>query len=671
MATKMDKEALVKNAFWIALGGAGLLLLVALVLLFLGPASRAAKAREEFAKFKQELASKKDLKNKSFLTSWEKRQREFGRHKEKVWDQAWRGQTDLMTWPYEMEALEKGYFGDKISERVLIDFKDTHYAKQFERAENFLTPRGGEAYLPFPFGDGSPRDQQRIFNRVAWQITPTVEEAWLAQEEIWLRRETINILRAALDSMAKCEEVREPLYTEALTVAGGGLLDQAVRNDPRTQAKLYKARPVAKELADQGVVLSRLFRNKNWELEVLIEKDPQNERRFRISPRSTIKNINPYGRSLPLVNAGEGLRFRIWQGRYMTWLQPIVGILMPAGGSTTFKVPSFPGLIDLRDPFEMEEVFLPATSPIRRLEVLEIGPTALSHRLAMTVKTVNSRISPKAEDLAAAASADSPSPPGAGPGGTPPGMGPAGAGIGPGGPGGAGQQAQDANLTPNQIRRNRYVLSNDQVRRVPIAFSIVLDQAYRNEVLAAVANSRLRIQTTQVYWAHRDDVPPATAGGGYGNLRPGGDWSRRPGSPMGGMGPDGMGPSPMGPGGLGPPPMGPGGMGPGGFGPPRPPSGPDDDGAGGLPGGGPPGFPMGGMGPGFPMGGMPGGAGQQDPAAEIAAQEVNRNLIGLSVHGIAALYERFPPRKPEAEGATPTTPSATSPGAPAAPPKAP
>ena len=67
-------------------------------------------------------------------------------------------------------------------------------------------------------------------------------------------------------------------------------------------------------------------------------------------------------------------------------------------------------------------------------------------------------------------------------------------------------------MTPNGIDRDRYIDVGSQdrsggdkiyiVRRLPVALVLVLDQEYISDVLTALANSYLRIQTTQVHWQH-------------------------------------------------------------------------------------------------------------------------------------------------------------------------
>src|SRR6266540_331058 len=101
---KLDKDTLLKNQFWIGLGTAGVLLLGSIVVLFLGPASRAAKTRVEYDKFKEGLNKQTDFKNQRFVAPWDERKGQYTVHKEKVWGQAAVTQEGVMTWPEDRNS---------------------------------------------------------------------------------------------------------------------------------------------------------------------------------------------------------------------------------------------------------------------------------------------------------------------------------------------------------------------------------------------------------------------------------------------------------------------------------------------------------------------------------------------------------------------------------------
>src|SRR5713101_847588 len=96
---KFDKDTLIKNRFWIMLGGAALLLLVCWLVLMLGGAGA-----DQEKKFKQELTkvqanAKGTPKNPNFEEPWRKYGEEFTKQKEAVWRQAWEKQADMYQWP--------------------------------------------------------------------------------------------------------------------------------------------------------------------------------------------------------------------------------------------------------------------------------------------------------------------------------------------------------------------------------------------------------------------------------------------------------------------------------------------------------------------------------------------------------------------------------------------
>lgn len=64
--------------------------------------------------------------------------------------------------------------------------------------------------------------------------------------------------------------------------------------------------------------------------------------------------------------------------------------------------------------------------------------------------------------------------------------------------------------TLNNLDINRYTDVSDQVRHMPVAMVVVVDEEHVPELLAAFVNSKLRIQITQYHWQHcRDHMNPA------------------------------------------------------------------------------------------------------------------------------------------------------------------
>jgi hypothetical protein len=235
-------------------------------------------------------------------------------------------------------------------------------------------------------------------------------------------------------------------------------------------------------------------------------------------------------------------------------------------------------VFDRGKPIQVEQVFNWQTSPIKRVNSLELFHH--SHKTAHLPLE-------KARQFPAERKTASPSP----------GMGPA----GPGAPGpapaiavptpdmgitgmpGVGGGSVNSDKTHYGLERNRYLYRpSEQVRRLPLALSVYIDQAYIQDLLTAFINSRLRMQITQWQLQHvyvRSGMVSDTSPGGPGMVNPS--------APAVGM----------------PPNLG-----------------------GGVP------LPPGTHGPGM----VPPGTGP--------VEELDPNLVELAVYAVASLYERYPPR---------------------------
>jgi hypothetical protein len=588
--SKLDKDFLQKNRFWMLLAVALALWAVGLATVMVGPASSASAERKKYEASEKKFKGGGPLFNDRFILPWNEQRDRYARMKNQVWEQAWKPQQHLMTLPDGLkDKYPNPFFGKTEIDPVDLErYQATFYKTQFYGVDGklnravFLGTR--DVYLPVEFND------EKILHPITWESAPTNEEFWLAQEELWLRREMLSLVQKTVQLAGKFTQVRERDWDRspaALQTAGGGGLEYAVRRSP----KFFRDRALTQAQKDANVVKSRLFRNHNWEVELLIETGGK-----AISAQSKITNINPEGRSLSLTtSSGQGLQLRVRQGASSATIKRIEGQLLQRGGWALFGKPTeFDGTgIRLLDDFELEEVFEGHDSPIRRIEEVAIGKPALSHRQSVQLPGLEARAS-------ASAPAGTGGTTGSTPGGvSPPPVGQAG-GFGAGGgvpaqpglgapnatTGGTGENKAPSTLTPNKIDRNRYVVQNETVRRVPVAIVVVMDQSQRNALLTALANSTLRIQTTQVAWRHRE---PLTAEKKKNESGTGG-------ATVGGTG-----------------------------------------GVTGV-----------------------GGTGGTGEAAKLA--EGNRNLIELTVCGVATLYERYK-APPPAPGTTPI-PGQTPPGVP-------
>jgi len=487
---KIDKEALAKNQFWILLGAALLLWVIALAMLKMqGPSAVA----EKFAKYDKadkdiKAALSKGPKNKSFLEPWEKHGETFRSHKDKVWAEAWTVQQGMMTWPRADFQAKLRYPTDPFSTAERSEYRNTLYITQFADLDREVLqfPDLYKKMTPVEFKGGV----QAVIPPINWVKTPTREECWLAQEDFWVKREMLRIVHDVLETVGNMEEVKI---------------------DPK------------KDPVPEGALARRRFHNSYWEIDLVFEKGERPGQQI-IGPRSLIKNTHIGRRTQPLANprTHRGLIFRLDQGDSYRYFQ-VVGEPLAWGEVREFKAATPVGAIDYRKPFNVHQVFDRDNSPVRRIDVLEVGARAQSNRtqtVALKPQDLLKKMdAPTTDDTsgagatgAAAGSGGMPGsgamagPAGSGMGG--PGRGELGGGMTPGGPG-AGPVGDP---TPNNLlERNRYIQVTDQCRHLPVGLVLIVDQAHIQDVLVAVANSRLRVQVTQVDFEHAHGYVPAAS----------------------------------------------------------------------------------------------------------------------------------------------------------------
>jgi hypothetical protein len=159
--------------------------------------------------------------------------------------------------------------------------------------------------------------------------------------------------------------------------------------------------------------------------------------------------------------------------------------------------------------------------------------------------------------------------------------------------------------------KKRYIGVPGQVRRMPVALSMVVDQAYMQDVLMAYANCPLRFQITQVHWERfrgtltpagstesEDTGPRLTTGGGLGD-----GFLPNEGRPQSGFRPGGIGIGPVGP----------------------------------SPGPGIPGAPG--------LGGLSGQFGSAG-STTVTEGQITAGLVQLTVYGIISIYEKYQSEAP-------------------------
>jgi hypothetical protein len=617
----MDKESLKKNQFWYLLGGIGFLLLILIPVTLFGM-SGGADEKKKYESAANNVKGAKQPKNANFLPPWQRYQKVFADQKDGVWKKAWDTQKDLYTWPskqvdfnkwmaYPAETGKAMTTDARREYRLLYpqQFKSEDPLRDLEKSvapavfnggatgfETIMGPttvsggasggpgrgvgeRPGTAERP-GFGErpGGPGVAEGIaFTGVfsdSSKDPPLPEEIWILQEDFWVKKEMLRIVREVQQSAARFKPVEE-------------------KGDPKV----------------------RRFRNGTWEFKFIVEGN-------KLSNESTLTNVSPSRAAVPLGGKdAKGLRVQLRQGDNLSFGLEISGEPVPSNKPKMFKEldeknwgkPLEVKQLDLSKPFELEQVLDWSNAPVRRIDALRTAKH--SHRTAKSSLVPHPAFKPADDSGAGTAAPAKPGGP-ATPGGTTPGV-PA-----PGGtaPGGTGERDAAPGTTPGAtgsgtelygLERNRYIIAKETSRHLPIAMVLVVEQAHVNDVLIAIANSPLRIQTTQIAF---HDVP----------LKAPTSESTDSASPDR---PKGM----------------------------------------------PPGLPFSrddrkpGVAPGGPI--VPGGPGER-PGSQPGAQveEVDTSLVELTVYGIATLYERY--KEKTAEG--PATPGGPQPGtAPGTPPGVP
>lgn len=624
---KLDKETLIKHRFWVALGAFVPLFLVAWLVLWLSVSGQVTIKASEFKKSVEDIEKVKDPKNDNYQKPMTEKKGKLEEHKLKVWYELYNGtkeypalaQWDLCTeWPYDeqktpkLKEMSNEPFGGpldpqtkkpvEISYEQRQSYREDLYKEYRERKREEFKKLAEPMTMDFDTVIAMPPIAEHP------EYTPTTEEIWLTQETVWVKRELLRLLQATLFNIGYFQPVED------------------------------KTPPPA------GYASHFLFRNSNWELDLLLRKGERNQ--LFISKNSTIKNVNPNKRTLPLrevkvyveqANPNSekklnrpGPTFTI-QGDPVPWGEKP----RPIGGEDV-RVDTY-SFTD-KEPIYALQRFTWGNSPIKEIDAMILGCQS-SRTAFQELRGI------KEEDPAAATTTTTTTTTG-GKMGMMGGSGPDTAAAGKG------------NASPLAIPLKRYLQVTPQVRRIPIGIVLVMDQAYIEDLMAVFLNSRLRFLPTQLQWQQAtggarspDSAAPARnpaqtggAGPGGGKLQitaPGGG---PPGGMMGGSAPPG---GMMGGMGSGPP----GGMmGMGGSGPPG--------GMMGMMAGPRPGMGM--------MGGMmPGGTGMGMAATTAGGEENDPNLIELALYGVISVYDRWQDPNAQPAPGTQTTPAPSGQATPA------
>lgn len=592
----------VKHHFWILFFATPVFIGVAFLLMLLLVSGSIAEAKKSFDDQKKELGSA-PVKTQGEVKAVGEQVNALEGDRKVLWTKSYQEQLDagVFAWPDSKHAAFNALaktgmkFGDKfnLTDRVTAPPVLTEtFSRSYTRLGENLAPTrfAGRSYLS---ALRSVTDWGTI------QVDP--EPFWLALEDYWVQR-------GLLDPIRKVN-------------AAAALFEDVTPKDAK------------------GAELKRNFRTRTWELDLEVEAKGNKQ-----VLKGQLRNVTP---RLQALGVNKAMKVKVWlkdvpadakEGDlpepdmvYEIRGESVPGkgaLACPAQEITAFNVTRINRVV---------QVFDEATVPVRLVNTIELGMLDNRNKaLALEMpKHIETDEAANPEPAPADPMGGMPNEGGRGmPGVT--GSGPGGTGTGDGGPsspygyGGSSSGSGKSGTVRSVLLGNkkRYVKRTDDVRRMPVALSVVIDNDYTNDLMVAFTNSPLHFQITQTQWARFKGTLPPISGetsGGSGATTPG-----SPFNPFGGGGDDA----------------------------------PAAGAAGGGPRGGRPGFtgqtgPIGspesggtGAGPGTPGGVLAPTSGGMLPG------EANANLCEFALFGIVSLYEQLPPpeKKDDATGGTETKP---------------
>jgi hypothetical protein len=614
-------DSLKKHHFWILAGLAPLLALLSMIFLMTGPGEAKDKAAADIAKNLDQANKTHGAGYKVLKEDYPKQKEVLLKQREKLWKANYEDQKRLFDWPQSprLQSLEQRYqkFGEKMNTPSL-EFDDLKKSEVYEAAYD----RAGEAIKPTTFPGGTWRRVLRYVSN--WgEIYPTSDRVWLALEDLWVQK--------------------------ALLVPV---------NDVNAEASKFvlvqQAGPDGKPV--EPPPLERTFRSRIWELKLKVPTTGPNANKVILAELKNLTN------RLQVLGNNNEMRLNVWLSE---GAQPIRYRIqkdfVKANEEIKVDTPvpllhSIPGGTEVQKIVKVEQVLDERTAPVRQVLNIELGYKDARHYPAQLKKPKWWPDTPEATTQ-----------PGGGPFGGAPGGPPAGAPGGPsgapglgspeggetggggfkffgggmiGGAGATGGRGAKAGSPASVLdyNKDRYVEVTDQVRRMPVALVLLVDQMFVQDALVAYANSPLRFQITQYHWKR---FRGSLSGGGFGGgfpFAPGGGETGG-GEPGGGESSTGSPES--------------GGEEPSGYSLP---------GAGGGPGGlfsGMPGGP-GGYGSYSGFGGL-GGFGAAGSGGGVSEAQITSGLVELTIYGIVTLYEKYEEKAADgtAAGTTTSTGAAT------------
>jgi hypothetical protein len=442
---KIDKETLIKQRFWVCLGVLGFVVFIVLIWLFTWVQSDLAEKKRKIDEHRQQLDanSKAHLKGKKEEEVLDNKIDKLTKRKNIVWDAAWDAQNPpkegLIVWPAK---VEKEYIDLNFGEQP-NDF--ARHVGTYTGVESYArqyTDLGNTFRVEIP---GAKPDAKITFDPVlfagkrGWKDTLKWVESWKAGADV-----TAEEVWLAQEDYWVQRELMRALKQANYTVG---------HFTPVAGAKADSSK---NELARQR------FENPNWQLELALVRA---EGKFLLTGKIT--NIGKRRQQL---------------GKIYFWVRvhkdptaapvalEVQGEALGVGKEWPINPDQKVYLTGLfRNPegvFDVEQIFDNSTSPIRRID--QVAMFMHSHR-TFEPDLKRPSFSPPA--------VEKPKTP-------------------------LEEDKDPLERTENGLVRTRYYDMTAQVRRLPLGLVMIVDQAHVPEIETALANCKLRFQTTQVNVQH-------------------------------------------------------------------------------------------------------------------------------------------------------------------------
>lgn len=638
----MNKDTLKKHHFWILVGFVPLLVLIAVFTITSAVGGKIEEKNAAIKKATDDLNGKNPKSNK-LIDRVDEQVVKLGKKRTDLWRDNWERQIgvttrreggkevrtqdptkNLVRWPKSPKLARFNYTADYATDKEQLKFgakipSDNGEFNELRKPEVYLAEfsnpflkdparepekRTGMADMVYPTAFAGGRWQAVLRHVNDWgEQVPSPEQVWLALEDIWVQRAMLTAVKAVNDEIG-----------------------QFVRVERYENGKALPDTP-----------LERSFQSRVWQVNLKVEQRT-GDQKWAIT--GTLRNLTD---RLQLLGNGNTMVLNVWLSadpNARPFAFKIGGEYVPGNETRPIESPEHtlpPGVIPT-EIHRVEQVFDTRTVPVRRIDHLVLGYRD-SRFAAKPLELPRFKRFEDEEAASAAAGTATGSPMGVGSsaGPPPPGVGSS-AGTSPQGVGPSAGPPGLPGMTPGatgwpegggdvatviDANKKRYVEKPTlQVRRMPVAITLIVDQAYMQDVLLAYANSPLRFQITQVDWQRFRGPLGGGTGSGEGFGIGGEDMVAGPargyegaGLKLGGMG--GLMPAPGGFGSaVGPP-----------GGPPLP-GGPTPPGIGGF---GPGAYSPSGMGGIYGAGSMP----------TLTESQLTAGLVELTVYGIVSLYEKY------------------------------